>query len=107
VAVRREVKVPDYVCILSEDITGALLCNFPYLEAEKIRKKVGYSKGRESTLNCPSKCPTARYLPSREKQRHQMLLSELSKRKLPRKSIDVLQTGIKVADQLFAPVFTS
>ena len=45
--VRREVKVCDRVYMLSEDIAGAFLCNFPYLEAKKICKKSGLLEENE------------------------------------------------------------
>jgi len=59
--------------MLSEDIASAVLCDFPYREAEKIRERDGLLEEKKSTLNCPSESPTARYLPSREKQRPQMI----------------------------------
>jgi len=46
-AIRREVKACNRVCMLSEDIASALRCNFPYLEAEKFRKKGWLLEKRE------------------------------------------------------------
>jgi len=88
----REVKV--------KDITSVLLCIFPWKQRKFVRK-VGHSMRRKSTLNCPSKAPTARYLPSRVKQRLQMTGflvsdSELSARKLSRSQWTILKTRIYV-----------